>query len=86
MSTSANRRRVVMHVDGEEPFLAELEEVPDPALPFVRISNPTRPGGGQPEWVTRGTISYLFSWTHIKYIEMFENTTTDALPFPGQFK
>ncbi|GEM_PF-6018789 len=84
---STNRRRVVMHVDGEEPFLAELVESPDPSLPFVQIFNPTKPGGGTTEWVTRGTISYLFSWSHIKYIELAPSDgAEDVYPIPGSYR
>ncbi|HLY31224.1 MAG TPA: hypothetical protein VKQ36_09345 [Ktedonobacterales bacterium] len=76
------RKLVVMHVEGEQPFKAELIDEPDPSMPFVHVFNPLTLEGRTPEWVTKGTINYYFSWSSIKFIEVYpENSGEEVYPF-----
>ena len=37
--------RVIVHIHNEDPFLAEVEDLPDPHDNFVRIRNPRKRDG-----------------------------------------
>ena len=61
---------VVVHVVGEEPFLAEIEELPAPADQSVTFVNPRARNNKPLHYVEDQTISVIFPWHRISFIEV----------------
>ena len=51
---------VIVHVMGEDPFLAELEELPDPTHQSIALMNPRRRDNKPWYYLERETISVIF--------------------------
>jgi len=64
--------KCILHIQGEESILCEIEAVPQPTDNFVVIYNPTRKDGKKIPTLEDNVTSILFPWTRVAYIEMFE--------------
>jgi hypothetical protein len=61
---------VIVHVMGEDPFLAEMEELPDPSHQSVVLTNPRRRDNKPLYYLERETISVVFPLHRINFIEV----------------
>jgi hypothetical protein len=61
---------VIIHVMGEDPILAELEELPKPTDQFLEFTNPKRRDGKPIPYVTQGAKSFMFPWHRLSFIEV----------------
>jgi hypothetical protein len=66
---------VIIHVAGEDPILAEVEDLPKPTDQFLEFSNPRRKDGKSIPYVTTGAKSFLFPWHRLSFVEVM---TTEA--------
>ncbi|HUY76929.1 MAG TPA: hypothetical protein VMV29_09170 [Ktedonobacterales bacterium] len=75
---------VIMHVVNETPFEADMEKAPDPAAPFVTVTNPLTRERRPTEWATKGAQIYFFSWARISFIEVLSDSSQDPIvtPYP----
>lgn len=49
--------QVVVHVHNEDPFLADLEALPDPHSNYIRVTNPRKRDGKTISTLTNGATS-----------------------------
>ncbi len=66
---------VVIHVVGEDPILADVEELPKPGDQFVEFSNPRKRDGKPIAYVTQGAKSFMFPWHRLSFIEVMTTET-----------
>ncbi|MFL5733336.1 MAG: hypothetical protein ACJ78Q_09050 [Chloroflexia bacterium] len=66
---------VIIHVAGEDPILAEVEEMPKPTDQFLEFFNPRRRDGKGIPYVTTGAKSFIFPWHRLSFVEVM---TTEA--------
>jgi hypothetical protein len=64
--------RVVVHIHNEDPFLAELDAMPDPRDNFVVLRNPRRRDGRPLTFVSEGATHFLYPWSRISFLEILE--------------
>ncbi|MDQ3781264.1 MAG: hypothetical protein M3354_12075 [Chloroflexota bacterium] len=61
---------VVVHLHGEDAFVAEVDDVPDPAHAYVLLRNARRKDGKELPYITNGATAFLFPWHRITFLEM----------------
>jgi hypothetical protein len=66
---------VIIHVAGEDPILAEVEDLPKPTDQFLEFTNPRRKDGKSIPYVTTGAKFFLFPWHRLSFVEVM---TTEA--------
>ncbi len=64
--------KAILHIQGEESILCEIESIPQPTDNFIVVYNPTRKDGKPIPTLEDNVTSVLFPWTRVAYIEMFE--------------
>jgi hypothetical protein len=64
----------VIHILGEDAFLADLDAMPDPTHTFVACRNMRKKDGKPLMFLTDGATAYLYSWNRITFIELFGET------------
>jgi len=64
--------RVVIHVHNEDPFLAEIDDVPDPKDNFLLVRNPRKRDGKALTFVTNGATSFIYPWARIYFVELMD--------------
>jgi hypothetical protein len=62
--------QVVVHVHNEDPFVAEMEQLPDPSHTFITVTRPRRRDGKALSFITDGATSFLYPWNRISFIEI----------------
>jgi len=60
---------VIIHLVGEEPFLAEMDELPDPHQTFLLLRNVRKRDGKAVGYVTEGATAFMYPWTRITFVE-----------------
>ncbi len=78
--------RVIVHIHNEDPFLAEVEDLPDPQDNFVRIRNPRKRDGKALSFITNGATSFLYPWSRISFIEVMDETQSSSESIVGFFR
>jgi len=63
-------RNVVLHVNGEQPLLADLYEVPSNTDVGVRCTNLRMMNGKRPIFVDDSASVFFFAYLHIRFIEI----------------
>ena len=67
-------RTVIVHLVGEDPMVAELEQMPAAGDTFVVLANPRRRDGKPVANVTYGAQSFLFPLHRITFIEFMDGS------------
>ena len=62
--------RVIVHVIDEEPFVADVEELPAPSATCVYFKNPSTRDQKQVRWTMGAVQSVMFSMARINFIEV----------------
>ncbi len=60
---------VLVHVVGEETFVAEIEEMPDPASAFLTFTNPRGRDGKPLRNIEREATRVLYPWHRVNFLE-----------------
>lgn len=60
----------VIHIVGEDAFIAELEELPNPTHSYVIMRNMRKKDGKPLPYLTDGASASLYAWSRITFIEI----------------
>lgn len=63
-------KTVILHIAGEDPVLADLEQEPQPSDMFVRVTNMRRRDGKDVPYLAPGVQSVIFPWHRITFLEI----------------
>lgn len=76
-------KMVIIHVAGEDPILAEVEDLPKPTDQFLEFTNPRRRDGKSIAYVTNGAKAFLFPWHRLSFVEIMttESEKEDVIEF-----
>lgn len=74
---------VIIHVAGEEPILAEIEDLPKPTDQFLEFTNPKRRDGKALVYATAGAKSFIYPWHRLSFVEVMstESEREDVIEF-----
>ncbi len=61
---------VLVHLLNEEPFQADMDELPSSTSSHIYLKNLRTREGKPVTWNSKGTIGMLFPWTRVLYIEV----------------
>src|SRR6476469_3174924 len=63
-------RDVILHVNGEQPLLADLYEAPSPGDVGLRCTNLRLMNGKRPVFVDDYSSIFFFPYLHIRFVEI----------------
>lgn len=63
-------KKVVLHLSGEDPILAEMAALPSPSDHFITVRNPRKRDGKPLPYITDGATSFLYPMARISFIEV----------------
>jgi hypothetical protein len=73
--------RVIVHVLDDEPFMADIEELPAPSATCVHLKNPTSRDLKPVKWILGPVQSVIFSMSRITFIEVPIKSDSDGQIF-----
>ena len=68
---------VVIHVQNEDPIIAEMEALPEPTHTMITIMNPRKRDGRPLHYITEGSVAYIFPVSRISFIEIMAPEATE---------
>jgi hypothetical protein len=63
-------RNVIIHINGEQPLLADLFEPPTPGDVGVRCTNLRQMNGKRPVFIDDMASIFFFPYLHIRFVEI----------------
>ena len=63
-------KTVVLHLGGEDPVLADLDQDPQPSDNFIKVSNLRKRDGKDVSYLTAGVQSVIYPWHRITFLEI----------------
>ena len=60
----------IVHLVGEDAFLADLDDIPNPIHNYILLRNIRKKDGNALTYVTDGATAFLYAWTRITFIEL----------------
>lgn len=63
-------RNVIVHLISDDPFVADMEDLPQAGDSFASFFNPRTRDGKPLRYVTHGMSSVIFPWHRISFIEV----------------
>jgi hypothetical protein len=76
---------IFLHLMNEEPFLAEIEELPSPTDTALRCLNPRRRDGKELHYVMPEVTVLYVPWHRISFVELMPSAREEEIisPFGG---
>ena len=71
-------RNVVIHMQGEQPLLADIEALPTPTDACVVCTNVRMSSGKRPTFIDRSDNWFLIPLLHIRFVEIPANALPGA--------
>jgi hypothetical protein len=63
-------KTVILHLSGEDPVLAEIDQDPQPSDQFIRVTNMRKRDGKPVSYLAAGVQAVIYPWHRITFIEM----------------
>lgn len=63
-------RRVILHLTGEDPVVAEIDQEPQPTDLFIKVSNMRKRDGKDVAYLAPGVQSVIFPWHRVTFLEL----------------
>ena len=70
---------VVLHLSGEEPILAEVEELPKPTDVVIAVNNPRRLDGKDLHYLAEDVITVFWPLARLNFIEVLPSKEEDEI-------
>jgi hypothetical protein len=63
-------KTVVLHLAGEDPILADLDQDPQPSDNYIKVSNLRKRDGKDVTYLTAGVQSVIYPWHRVTFLEI----------------
>jgi hypothetical protein len=63
-------KTVVLHLSGEDPVLADIEQEPLPGDLFIRVTNMRKRDGKPVPYLAAGVQAVIFPWHRVTFVEI----------------
>ena len=70
---------IVLHLSGEEPILAEVEELPKPTDVVIAVNNPRRLDGKDLHYLAEDVITVIWPLARLNFIEVLPSKEEDEI-------
>ena len=70
---------IIVHISNEEPFLAEIDELPGPRDTVLILSNPRRRDGREVTFLSELVTTVAWPWSRINFIEIISSQQEEEI-------
>ena len=62
--------QVILHIQGEEPVLGEIEELPNPQDISITVNHPRKIDGKDLNYISESVTTVLWPWSRLNFVEI----------------
>jgi hypothetical protein len=77
-------RNVVIHLINEQPMLADIDDVPQPADVAFVCTNLRTMNGTRPVFIDHSESTFVFPYAHIRFVELPTSAAGKGAGAPGE--
>jgi len=70
---------LLVHISNEEPFLAEVRELPQPGDQVLICNSPRRRDGKDVHMFLPEVVTVIFPWTRVNFVEVMPSETAEDI-------
>lgn len=70
---------VIVHLNGEEPILGEVEELPEPTHLMIQVMNPRKVDGKDLHYLAENVTNVFWPLSRINFIEILTSKEEDQI-------
>ncbi len=70
---------VLLHIQGEEAVLAEVEDLPSPADVMIKVSHPRRVDGKDLHYLSESVVIVYWPMSRINFIEVIPTREEESI-------
>lgn len=63
-------KKVILHLTGEDPIVAEIDRDPEPGDAFLKVMNMRKRDGKDVSYLAPGVQAVIFPWHRITFLEV----------------
>jgi hypothetical protein len=63
-------KTVILHLSGEDPVVADIDQEPQPNDLFLRVTNMRKRDGKPVSYLAAGVQAVIFPWHRITFVEL----------------
>ncbi|MEI7642990.1 MAG: hypothetical protein WCJ55_01660 [Chloroflexales bacterium] len=63
-------KTVILHLSGEDPMLADIDQDPQPSDMFIKVTNMRKRDGKPVSYLAAGVQAVIYPWHRVTFIEM----------------
>lgn len=63
-------KTIILHLTGEDPLLAEIDQEPQPGDLFLKVTNMRKRDGKPVNYLAAGVQAVIFPWHRITFVEL----------------
>ncbi len=63
-------KTVILHIQGEDPVLADIDQEPEPTDAFIKVTNMRKRDGKDVGYLAGGVQAVIFPWHRITFVEI----------------
>ena len=70
---------VILHISGEEPIVAEIEEMPTPSDNLLIVNNPRKRDGKDLTYLASDVTIVIWPWDKINFLEVMPTEAEEEI-------
>ena len=70
---------VILHISGEEPIIAEIEEMPTPTDTLLIVNNPRKRDGKDLAYLATDVTTVIWPWDKINFLEVMPSEAEEEI-------
>ena len=70
---------VILHISGEEPIVAEIDEMPTPSDTLLIVNNPRKRDGKDLTYLATDVTTVIWPWDKINFLEIMPSEAEEEI-------
>lgn len=70
---------VILHISGEEPIVAEIEEMPTPSDTLLIVNSPRKRDGKDLPYLATDVTTVIWPWEKINFLEIMPSEAEEEI-------
>jgi len=70
---------IILHIEGEDPVVGEVEELPKPSDQLITLTNPRRRDGKDLHYLVEGVVTVIWPVRRLNFVQIMPSEDEDHI-------